>query len=545
MSSFELLNHKKLEIMKTQLLTMKPIMFVLVFVTILLSCNGCSKESINNEPDNQNDNQNTSEAESITAYINSLSYNSDDMLDVQDTGGLPSKKTKGNSETDDTNIYGTNTNTVCTTTDYNLQTNFESIAILKPNDGIVWPGALVIGDASMKSGLPTPFTIKRGPMTLRVDLPGIQDAGNILIEDPKFTDVDAGIDKALEWWNANAYKEGYVNPASQYSEAKTSYSSKQASIELGLNASWASNDVASQFNYETTSTKRVAMMSFKQVFYTVTMDFPNSPSDVFADSVTLSQVESAFNSSTPPAYVHSVSYGRIIMFRMESTYEESEADFQGSFEYAAGKRSATGNLEVKYKEILENSNITTIVIGGNAEVGASAVSAKNFGDLETIIKGKNAVYSRDNPGVPISYTVRYLKDNTLAKLGDSTDYKVINCETTGTVHNEITFTNRLADNFRIGIEYKTNLPGENSVTYDDISWKNNTTDGAVTSIYPPDGAYEIIYHVERDRFGSNSGYESKLERDMGNWVHTSGQYYESCWESYRTFVGSAEVRLCD
>ena len=113
------------------------------------------------------------------------------------------------------------------------------------------------------------------------------------------------------------------------------------------------------------------------------------------------------------------------------------------------------------------------------------------------------------------------------------------------MHNEIVFTNTLADNFRIGIEYKTNLPGEDSVTYDNIDWKYNTTDGAITSIYPPDGAYEIFYHVERDRFGSNSGYESKLRRNMGNWVNTSGQYYESCWESYRAWNGSAEVRLCD
>ena len=270
------------------------------------------------------------------------------------------------------------------------------------------------------------------------------------------------------------------------------------------------------------------------------MDYPTKPSDVFADTVTLSQVENAFNSSAPPAYVHSVSYGRIIMFRMESTYEESEADFQASFEYAAGRRSATGSVATKYKNILENSNITTIVIGGNAEVGADAVSAKNFGDLEKIIKGENAVYSRDNPGVPISYTIRYLKDNKLAKLGDSTDYKVINCTTTGKQHNEIIFKNRLADDFRIGIEYKTNIPGEDSVTYNDIDWVDNKVDGETTSTIPPDGAYDIFYHVERNKFGSNSGFEARLKDNIGGHVHD----YEDCFESYRALNGSAQVRVC-
>lgn len=522
--------------MKTQLLTFKSIFCSLFFAAILLSCNSCSKES----DDDTSNNQNNEDVESINDYITSLSYNADELLGVQDTGGVPSKHTEGTSESDDTNIYGTNTNTVCTTTDYNLKTNFESIAILKPNDGIIWPGALVIGDTSMRGGVPSPFTLSRAPMTIRVDLPGISDAGTVEIENPNWSSVDAGIDKALEWWNANAYEEGYVNPASQYSEAKTSYSSMQASIELGLNASWSSNEVASQFNYETTTKKRVAMMSFKQIFYTVTMDYPTNPSDVFSESVTLSQVESAFNSSTPPAYVHSVSYGRIIMFRMESNYEMSKADFEGSFEYAAGRKSASGDVKTKYQNILENSNITTVVIGGNAEVGAEAVSAKDFGDLEVIIKGENAVYSRNNPGVPISYSIRFLKDNTLAKLGYSTDYKVVECVTTGKVHNEITFKNRLSDNFRIGVEYKTNIPGENNVTYDDIDWKKNTNDGATTSIYPPNGAYDIYYHVERDKFGSSSGYEAKLKDNIGDHVHD----YEDCWESYRKW-GSAEVRVCE
>ena len=178
--------------------------------------------------------------------------------------------------------------------------------------------------------------------------------------------------------------------------------------------------------------------------------------------------------------------------------------------------------------------------------GAEAVSAKNFGDLEKIIKGDNAVYSRDNPGVPISYTIRYLRDNKLAKMGTSTDYQVVNCVTSGTAHNEISFYNRLADNFRIGIQYKTNMPGQNEVLYEDIDWKHNKVDGATTTITPPNGAHTIFYHVERDKFGGNvDGFERKLKRSMGNWVHTKGtKYQEECWESYRTILGSAEVRYC-
>jgi Tfp pilus assembly protein PilF len=81
--------------------------------------------------------------------------------------------------------------------------------------------------------------------------------------------VQTAIDEALEWWNANAYEEGYVNASSSSNRITTSYSSTQASLDVGLNVAWATGDVQSQFNYETSSTRRVVMATYKQAFYTV------------------------------------------------------------------------------------------------------------------------------------------------------------------------------------------------------------------------------------------------------------------------------------
>ncbi|WP_378179017.1 thiol-activated cytolysin family protein [Aquimarina sp. SS2-1] len=518
--------------MKTSILKM-PQAFMLIFaISTLIACSSCSKDedAIPSEPTNP-------EANTINDFINNLDYDPNQLLGVEETGGEALLKTAGDSSTDTS--YGEGINTTCVRVNYNLKANFEDVAILRPTNGIIWPGALVIGNQTMRDGLPEAFTLGRAPMTIRLDLPGIGEAGNIRVEDPRNSNVQSKIDEALEYWNANAYQEGYVNAANSSYAASTSYSSKQMSLEVGLNTEWATGDVSAQFNYETTSTRRVAIMVFKQVFYTITMDTPDNPADVFKADVPLTQIENALNSSTPPAYVHSVNYGRIIMFRMETTAEATETELTGAFNYASGVTNASGDLALKYKEILNESNITTVTIGGNAAVASEAVSATNFGDLQPIIKGENAVYSRNNPGVPIAYTIRFLKDNTLAKMGYSTDYVALNCTTAGRVHNEIRFINRLADNFRIGIEYKSKLSPTGNVTYNDIDWQDNTTDGAITSITPPDGAYAIYYHVERDRFG-NSGYESKLRDNMNDYVNEE----EDCWESYRTFAGSAEVRVC-
>ncbi|WP_299260526.1 thiol-activated cytolysin family protein [uncultured Aquimarina sp.] len=514
--------------MKTSILKMPQAFILICIISTLIACGSCSKDEdpIPGEPTNP-------EANTINDFINNLEYDANQLLGVEDTGGEALLKTAGDSSTDTS--YGEGVNTTCVRVNYNLKANFEDVAILRPTNGIVWPGALVIGNESMRDGLPEAFTLGRAPMTIRLDLPGIGEAGNIRVEDPRNSNVQSKIDEALESWNADAYPDGYVNASNSSYSASTSYSSKQMSLEVGMNTEWATGDVSAQFNYETTSTRRVAIMVFKQVFYTITMDTPDNPAVVFGADVPLSRIEAAFNSSTPPAYVHSVNYGRIIMFRMETTAEATESELTGAFNYASGVTNASGDVEAKYQEILNESNITTVTIGGNAAVASEAVSAQNFGDLQSIIKGENAVYSRNNPGVPIAYTIRFLKDNSLAKMGYTTDYVALNCTTAKREHNRIIFKNTVVDNFRIGIEYK--LKEGANVSYDDIVWKENKVDGENTTITPPAGAYDIFYYIDRAKAGT--GYENKWTDNIGGYVHN----YEDCFESYRDYL-EVKVRTC-
>lgn len=521
--------------MKTQLLTFKLLLSATIIV-VLLSCNSCSKDEPIDKDEEFIENPDTS---SINTFILNLNYNQDELLGVEETGGEALLKTKGETKSDDS--YSEGIETDCKSVDYNLKVNFEDVAILRPTNGIVYPGALVIGNQTMRDGLPEPFQVSRAPITLRLDLPGIGDQGNIDVEDVSNSQVQSSIDNALEWWNANKYVDGYVNPSNSSYSTSASYSSKQMSLEVGMNAEWATGDVSAQFNYETSTTKRVAVMVYKQVFYTVTMDLPLQPADVFGTDVPLTTIETTFNSNTPPAYVHSVNYGRIIMFRMETTEEATEAELKGAFNYASGLNSASGDVEAKYKDILNESNITTVTIGGNAEVASQAVTAKDFGDLQPIITGENAVYSRNNPGVPIAYTIRYLKDNSLAKMGYSTDYVALNCTSEGRKHNQIRFKNEIVDNFRIGVEFKSKKEG-GDIIYSKIDWKYNKVSGESTYIKPDDGAYDIFYHVERAKAGT--GYESKLRDDIGGYVND----YEDCFVSYADWkIGyyEAKVKSCD
>ncbi len=364
------------------------------------------------------------QAQDISAYIKGLSYDPNEILDVQNISG---GSLKTSLDTSINNAMVNNNLTVCTEVQYNLKQNAEQVAIIRPTNGIIWPGALVKVNEGLLNGMPEPVTLKQAPTTLRVDLPGLGEKGTVIVKAPSNSNTQTAIDEVLDWWNNNQYVDGYVNASNSSYNATTSFSSEQLALDLGLNVKWAGGEVSTQFSQTSSSSQKVAMMTFKQVFYTVTFDTPSQPGAVFDPSVNLNTVKATFSNATPPGYVHSVSYGRIIMFRMITTESATATEVEGAMKYSTGVTNASASLEAKYKSILQNSSIEVVTIGGNAEVASEAVTAQNFGDLQPILTGQNAVYSKSNPGVPIAYTVKFLMDNKVAKMGYTTDYTATEC----------------------------------------------------------------------------------------------------------------------
>lgn len=465
------------------------------------------------------------DAPEINDLISALSYDPNELLNVQNTGNSSSLRTKVGESTNSSGVSGGTI--VCTTERYNLRNNFEEIAVLRPTNGIIYPGSLVIGDKSMMGGLPTPVNLERTPVSMRLDLPGMGEKGTIKVEKPDNSNVQTQLDEALNWWLENAAQDGYVNAANSSTSISTSYSYEQMSLDVGLNVSWAAGNVETQLKHESTRTQKVAMMVFKQVFYTVSLDVPSKPSDFFGRNVSLNQVETTFGPQAPPAYVHSVAYGRIIMFRMVTTTMASDLEIEGAFNYATGLKNASGTLESKYKSILNTSNITSLAIGGNAEVASEIVSATKFGDLESIIKGENAVFSKSNPGVPIAYTVRFLKDNSFAKLGYTTEYQIESCNQNQHPAREVSVINRnaaiIGPIIKFTITYKQLTDG---ITYNrTIHSGNIRLQNKVTRTVPA-GSFDIKLTVE-----VLDGFSWKFVAER-NWDRPT----KACYETNSSFT---------
>ena len=318
-------------------------------------------------------------------------------------------------------------NKTCTRTQYSLAKNFDKVAILKPNKGVVWPGAIVKVNQSLTDGLPEPVTLKRSPVTLSIDLPGMRENGTIVVNDPANSSIQAAIDSSLEWWNGNAYRDGHVNPASSSYSKTVSHSSEQTGLELGLNLDWDSGEVSSALQTSTNETKKVVSAVYKQAFYTVTVDTPEVPEAVFLPDTSLESIKQQINENESGAYISNVTYGRIILVRMETSSQASNEEIEAAFEYSLGKRSASGKVQSKYERILNNSDTSfnVVTLGGNPDQATKPITDGSAEGVLDVIR--NATYSRSNPGVPISYTVRHLVGNLPVKLGASTEYTATDC----------------------------------------------------------------------------------------------------------------------
>lgn len=368
-------------------------------------------------------------------YIRSLSYNPVSLLAVQATGNQPIfEKVLNRGEM--MRKPGSGTITRCTRIPKNLSRNFDEIAILQPTGDTIYPGALLFANNELVNGSPRPLNgLPRAPLNLRLDLPGLENNGSFTIDEPTENNVQTAVNQALDSWNnSSSFQNGYVNRSRSGYNSAFGYSSEQLAIGLGFNELWAQGSVSAQFKYVSNSEKNVVAVALKQVFYTVTFDAPNTPEGFFDSSVTAEQAQSVFSSTSVPAYISSINYGRIIMFRMESDKNINAVEAEAALKYAAGLISVSGDTKLKYDNILSNSNITAVTIGSNGQAETASVSATG---LIPIIKGENAVYSKSNPGVPISYTVKFLKDNAIAKIGATTDYVEEKCETLNNLWLEI------------------------------------------------------------------------------------------------------------
>lgn len=306
---------------------------------------------------------------------------------------------------------------VCSTRDLSETQQFAEIVGFASNSHSLFPGALIGGD-SIPTGQFAPKVFDRQPITISASLEGVLDGAVSAEIEPSLSAFREAMADILD---ANVVGQ---TPANLTFELHEVHSEEQLSLALGIDVSWMAKGISGSFAFDKEETRSRFVVDFAQSYYTVDLDPPGRPSDLFADSVALQDVQDVL-ADEPPAYVSSVTYGRLVYFAVTSSFSSEELRAALEFGFNGGVADIEGHASLTHSEVLSETQITAFILGGNGDVAVQALNGPE--ELRTFIE-QGGSYGKDSPGAPIGYKLAYLADNTPAKFALTTQTEVEECE---------------------------------------------------------------------------------------------------------------------
>lgn len=296
----------------------------------------------------------------------------------------------------------------------NLSNGSADVAI--NGNGDIFLGALFKANQDLLENKPQQISLDRSKGRISVDLPGMVGGDSYVDATPTASGMQEGVNTLLNRWYEK-YAAKNPAPARMQYESTSAYSMNQLKAKFGSDFEKVGVNLKIDFDAVHKGEKQIEVVDFKQVYYTANFDAPKNPSDVFAPGVTVEQLKTrGIDEKTPPVYVSSVSYGRQMYVKFETTSKSTELKAAIN----AVIKGVPIKPESEWARVLKNTTVTVSIVGGNAD-GAARVVTGNVEDLKKLIQ-EGATFSTQNPAVPISYKTAFLKDNQVATIQSNTDY---------------------------------------------------------------------------------------------------------------------------
>ena len=296
----------------------------------------------------------------------------------------------------------------------NLSSGHADVAI--NGNGDIFLGALFKANQDLLENKPQQISLDRSKGRISVDLPGMVGGDSYVDATPTVSGMQEGVNTLLNRWHEK-YAGKNPAPARMQYESTSAYSMNQLKAKFGSDFEKVGANLKIDFEAVNKGEKQIEVVDFKQVYYTANFDAPKNPSDVFASGVTVDQLKArGIDENTPPVYVSSVSYGRQMYVKFETTSKSTELKAAIN----AVIKGVPIKAESEWARVLKNTTVTVSIVGGNAD-GAARVVTGTVEDLKKLIQ-EGATFSTQNPAVPISYKTAFLKDNQVATIQSNTDY---------------------------------------------------------------------------------------------------------------------------
>ena len=300
----------------------------------------------------------------------------------------------------------------------------------------IFPGAIIQGKPFEISGQAIPVTIPRaGGEIILAGLSG-GTSKTETVDEFKYSTVSDKIAVLLDGQSGEV--KGTV---ADFTYTVRETSSREAFLfNVGLDARFPMKKIEAQLALDKSQETNTVILEFRQVFYTIGIDDPETMYALFRDGKDAEDPENQISPDNPPLYVSNIYYGRQVFFKAESNH--STSDIKASLEAAYG--GLPGNVKLSSgftrSEVLNESSVWYIVRGGNA---TEALKPINSGDtyqgvLDFIAEGGS--WSQANPGAPIAFDLKYLQTRAPARMAFTADFIRKNCELYKGIQYEVTAT---------------------------------------------------------------------------------------------------------
>lgn len=376
---------------------------VLALASIALLLNACIGEAAMPQTFDQTENETPADVDAFIDSIPDL-----DLAPVEPKSEIPCEGAcPGDSQEGDL---------ACSYTRFTETEQYDQFVAFQPNSATLWPGTVVRG-ADAEAGVLTPIGVELAPVTFSLSLENIAASPVGTMEKPTLSAFRDARNQILSQGVTGA------TPASLDFEVIEVNSSSQLSLALGANVSWPGGaDIAASFGFDSSSRKTKILVNFTQAYYTVDVDTHLTPSDFFVNGTTVEDLEPWIGTGSPPLYVQSITYGRRVIFSIQT--EASASEVKAALEASYGNLVEAGiSVSTEHKKVLSESTIRAFVLGGSGEDATGAING--FDGLVDYIQ-RGGSYSPDSPGAAIAYKLAYL-DNAVTRLAFTTDYAERTC----------------------------------------------------------------------------------------------------------------------
>ncbi len=311
----------------------------------------------------------------------------------------------------------------CQSQPFTLADNPQQIAMYSPDREILYAGALIQGK-SHRDGLGSLLGLpiaERAPV--RVSIPGLANDDNFrTVESPNQATVDQAIGSMI----GNATASGLSTPSSITFKMETYFSETQSALQMGLSGRYLGFEASASGSIDEQRSERTVTAQFYQKMYEVVVEAPQSPGDFFTEDFTQEKLDQQISQGrigpdNLPVYVSNIVYGRMMMFSITSTADESDirATLQAGYNGIGG--SVDASLSAQQKKILQESKIKITSIGGDADATLAMIRSGDWSQYFTNTAPLSSA-------APMSYTFRNLGDGSIASVTEATEYNIRTCD---------------------------------------------------------------------------------------------------------------------